>query len=293
MRVAVFSTKAYDRSFLAAANRGRHDLVFFEPRLSPETSALARGFPAVCTFVNDELTAPILETLVEGGTRFVALRCRKIHRAHNRVREGNFALDGLLGFELHGRTVGIVGLGAIGITLARILTGFGTRLLGSDPAPHPDFARLGGRILALEELLAAADVVTLHCPLLPSTHHLIDRDAIRRMKPGAMLVNTGRGALIDTAAVIEGLKSRRLGALALDVYEEEADLFFEDLSNEVLRDDVFARLLTFPNVLITGHQGFFTEEALGEIARTTIDNLTALEEGAPCPNLVSADRIRG
>jgi D-lactate dehydrogenase len=335
VRVAVFSTKPYDRRSLDEANRdAAHELSFLEPRLSRETSTLAGGFPAVCAFVNDDLGAPVLTALARGGTRFVVLRSagfnhvdlaaadrlglrvarvpaysphavaehtigliltlgRKIHRAHNRVREGNFSLEGLLGFELHARTVGIVGVGAIGVTLARIVAGFGARLVAADPAPHPEFASLGGRLVALDELLAVADVVTLHCPLLPATHHLIDERSLASMKPGAMLVNTGRGALVDTPAAIEALKDGHLGAFALDVYEEEADLFFEDLSDKVLRDDVFARLLTFPNVLVTGHQAFFTEEALAQIAVTTIANLSALERGVPCENLVSSDRIRG
>ena len=207
---------------------------------------------------------------------------RKLHRAYARVREGNFELDGLLGFDMYGRTAGIVGTGEIGLALARILNGFGCALLGVDPVPSPAFAALGGRYVEMDELLAEADIVSLHCPLTPATRHLIDQAAIARMRPGAMLINTSRGAVIDTRAVIAGLKSGRIGQLGLDVYEEEADLFFDDQSGHLLQDDVFARLLTFPNVLITGHQGFFTREALDGIAATTIANLTAFEvDGAP------------
>ena len=203
---------------------------------------------------------------------------RNIHRAYARVREGNFALEGLLGFDMAGRTVGIVGTGQIGLALAAILQGLGCKVLGSDPAPVREFGALGGTYVPFSKLVEQSDIVTLHCPLTPETRHLIDADAIKRMKPGAMLINTSRGAVVDTKAVIDGLKSGKIGHLGLDVYEEEVGLFFEDLSDQVIRDDVFARLLTFPNVLITGHQGFFTGEALTAIARTTIANFTAFEK---------------
>lgn len=216
---------------------------------------------------------------------------RKFHRAYNRVREGNFVLDGLLGFDLQQRTVGIVGTGNIGSIVARILNGCGCQILAYDPFPNPACEALGVRYLPLTNLLAAADIVTLHCPLTPTTHHLINQATIAQMKPGAMLINTSRGALINTLAVIEALKSGKIGYLGLDVYEEEADLFFEDLSNQVIRDDIFARLLTFPNVLITGHQGFFTEEALRNIAETTLANLTAFEQGAGEMYVVSIEKL--
>jgi D-lactate dehydrogenase len=216
---------------------------------------------------------------------------RHIHRAYNRVREGNFALDGLLGFDLHGRTVGVVGTGRIGSSFARIMAGFGCRLLGVARRPDDGCLALGMRYVELPEMLTASDVVSLHCPLTPDTHHLIDADALARMKPGAMLLNTSRGALVDTAALIAALKSRRLGSVGLDVYEEEADLFFRDLSGEVLDDDVFARLLTFPNVLVTGHQAFFTEEALTSIATTTLANIDAFEDQGRPLHPVSVERV--
>lgn len=207
---------------------------------------------------------------------------RKMHRAYNRVREGNFALDGLLGFDLNGKTVGIVGTGKIGEVVARILNGFGCTLLAYDPVPNPDCTALGVRYVPLDELFSRSDVITLQCPLTPETHHMIDASAIAKMKPGVMLINTSRGAVVDTPALIAGLKSGAIGSLGLDVYEEEADLFFQDLSQTFIQDDVFARLLTFPNVLITGHQAFFTHEALTAIAETTIGNITAFEDdGAP------------
>lgn len=207
---------------------------------------------------------------------------RKIHKAYARVREGNFSLDGLLGFDLKGRTAGIVGAGKIGIAVARILSGFGCRVLAYDPAPPAELAAIGAEVVALDRLLAESDIVSLHCPLTPDTHHLIDREALAGMKHGMMLINTGRGALVDTSALIKGLKSGAIGYLGLDVYEEEGDLFFEDLSGQILQDDVFARLLTFPNVLVTGHQAFFTAEAMAAIAATTIDNLSNFEQqGVP------------
>jgi D-lactate dehydrogenase len=198
---------------------------------------------------------------------------RKIHRAYARVREGNFALDGLLGFDIHGRTVGVVGTGKIGQTFCQLMTGFGCTVLAHDLQPNPASVAMGVRYVAFAELLARSDVVSLHCPLTPKTHHLMDALAFSRMKPGAYLLNTSRGAVIDTPAAIAALKSGTLGALGLDVYEEEGDLFFRDLSNVTLQDDVFARLLTFPNVLVTGHQAFFTQEALADIARVTLSNI--------------------
>ena len=323
MKVSVFSTKPYDKSFLAAANDSAHDLAFFEVRLSRETAPLARGSDVVCAFVNDDLGADVIAELAQEGVRMIALRSagfnhvdltaaqdanipvarvpaysphavaehtialiltlnRHLHRAYNRVRDGNFALDGLLGFDLYGKTVGIVGTGNIGEIVARILNGFGCNLLAFDPAPNPACTELGVRYVDLDELLSHSDIITLQCPLTPQTHHLIDANAIDRMKPGAMLINTSRGAVVDTTALIAGLKSGAVGSVGLDVYEEEADLFFEDLSQTFIRDDVFARLLTFPNVLITGHQAFFTTEALTAIAETTIANISAFaRDGAP------------
>jgi D-lactate dehydrogenase len=211
---------------------------------------------------------------------------RKTHRAYNRVREGNFALEGLLGFDLNGKTVGVVGTGLIGEVVTRIMTGFGCRVIAHDPAPNPKCEALGVRYLGIEELFSKSDIITLHCPLTPATQHLVDDRALGRMKRGAMLINTSRGAVIDTRAVIRGLKDGMIGSLGLDVYEEEADLFFEDLSDRIIPDDVFARLLTFPNVLITGHQAFFTEEALTAIAEMTIANITAFEhKGRPLHEL--------
>ncbi len=214
---------------------------------------------------------------------------RKLPRAHARVREGNFALDGLVGFDLHGKTIGIVGTGAIGSVAARIARGFGCTVLAHDPKPDERLVSdLGVRYVPLAELLAASDVVTLHCPLVPSTRHLLDEAAFARLKPGAIVVNTGRGALIDTRALIVALKRGRLGGACLDVYEEEEGVFFRDLSGEVLQDDQLARLLTFPNVLVTSHQAFLTREALAAIAATTLGSATAFERGEPLEHEIRA-----
>jgi len=211
---------------------------------------------------------------------------RKIHRAYNRVRDSNFALEGLLGFDLHGRTVGIVGTGEIGARFAQIMAGFDTRILAADPIVNAEVEAVGGTYVPVDELFAEADIVSLHCPLTPETFHLIDETKLAIMKDGVMIINTSRGALVDAEAAIGGLKSGKIGYLGLDVYEEEAGLFFEDLSDKVLQDDTFARLMTFPNVLITGHQAFFTETALTTIAAVTTENLSAFEAGRELTNVV-------
>jgi D-lactate dehydrogenase len=211
---------------------------------------------------------------------------RKFHKAYNRVREGNFNLDGLLGFDLHGRTVGIIGTGKIGLCTAQILLGFGCKVLAFDPFPNSECEKLGAKYVPLDELLTTSDIISLHCPLTPGTSHIINDTAFAKMKRGVMLVNTSRGALVDARAAINALKSGQLGYLGMDVYEEEADLFFEDLSNRIIHDDVFTRLLSFNNVLITGHQAFFTRNALEQIARATIENIAAFERNEPLVNQV-------
>lgn len=327
MRVAVFSTKSYDRLYLDAALRDAgHDCDFLEPRLDVKTAKLAQGASALCAFVNDDLSSAVLEQLASLGIRSIALRSagfnhvdlskaaqlgmrvarvpayspfavaehtvglmltlnRKFHRAFNQVREGDFSLDRLLGFDFHGRTVGIVGTGKIGECVANILRGFGMKLLYYDVVQNAALAEFG-QYVPLEQLLVESDVITLHCPLLPSTHHLIGEQSLAQMKRGVMIINTSRGGLVDTRAVIGGLKSGQIGYLGLDVYEEEADLFFEDRSQTVIQDDVFMRLLTFPNVLVTSHQAFFTAEALREIARVTALNLSQMESGSVLVNEV-------
>jgi len=326
MRVTVFSSKPYDVESLQAANAGRHEFVFLDGHLDADSARSAEGSAAVCVFVNDLLSAHVLETLHAGGVRLVALRCagynhvdlaraaelgisvrrvpayspyavaeftlaliltlnRKTHRAYNRVREGNFSIDGLLGFDLHGSTVGIVGTGKIGQLTANALVGLGCRLLGYDPFPHDDFAAIGSYV-DLPTLLAESDIISLHCPLTPKSHHLINADTLRTMRRGVMLINTSRGALIDAIAVTEALKSGQIGYLGIDVYEQEADLFHEDLSGEVIQDDVLQRLIMFPNVLVTSHQAFFTDTAIRNIAETTVANITDFEVGARARNEV-------
>ena len=218
---------------------------------------------------------------------------RQIHRAYNRTRENNFALDGLLGFDLHGKTVGVIGTGKIGALVARTLrAGFGCEVLAFDLAPVAELEAIGIRYVDNGELVARSDIITLHCPLTPDTHHVVNARSIAAAKPGVMLVNTSRGALVDVEAVIDGLKSGKIGYLAIDVYEQEADLFFQDLSNEIIQDDTFQRLLTFPNVLVTGHQAFFTQEALTAIADTTLANIAAFERGEALANAVGAELVK-
>jgi D-lactate dehydrogenase len=333
MKIAMFSTKSYDRETFEEVNeKYGYEIEYLEPRLSPATARLAEGHDGVCIFVNDEADAEVLDTFADLGIRIVALRCagfnnvdlkrahekgivvvrvpaysphavaehalglmlalnRKIHRAFSRVREQNFSLEGLMGFDMHGKTVGIIGTGRIGTTLAEIVKGLGCHILAHDPYPNDEMKELGAKYVDLDDLLGGADIVSLHCPLTPETHHLVDAERIGKMKRGVMLVNTSRGAIIDTPAVVDALKDEQIGSLGLDVYEEEGDLFFEDLSNQVIRDDVFARLLTFPNVVITGHQGYFTREALHAIASTTLENIRKLEEETVCQNAVMEDKV--
>lgn len=321
MKVAVFSTKPYDREFLTRANSllpRPHELVFHETQLNPQSTLLAQGCTAVCCFVNDHLDANVLQQLSDLGAKLIALRCagfnqvdlvaakklgivvarvaeysphavaehalglilmlnRNLHRAYHRVRENDYSLNGLLGFDLVNKTVAVIGTGKIGQVFANIMQGLGCRVIAYDPQPTPILSASGVTYLALSDIWPTADIISLHCPLNSNTHHLINAERIAQMKNGAMLINTGRGGLIDTPAVIDGLKSKKIGYLGLDVYEEEGDLFFEDNSNRLLQDDVFARLLTFPNVVITGHQAFFTREALTAIADITLANISHFE----------------
>lgn len=321
------------KSFAQANAGHAHDMTFFEAPLNANTASLADGYKAVCVFVNDHVNREVLELLKAGGTELVVLRCagfnnvdlnaaealnikvarvpaysphavaehtlaliltlnRKTHRAFNRVREGNFALDGLLGFDLAGKTVGLVGAGKIGEIFANIMQAIGCEVLITDPdasaAVKDKF-----KVVPFAELIAKSDIISLHCPLTPQTHHLINAEVLSQCKRGVMLVNTSRGKMVDTKAAIQALKSGQLGALGLDVYEEEGDLFFSDLSAEVIQDDTFMRLLTFPNVLITGHQGFFTREALANIADTTLGNVTAFTGGKGDFFAVTTDKVVG
>jgi D-lactate dehydrogenase len=216
---------------------------------------------------------------------------RRIHRAYHRVRDGNFSLQGLTGFDMHNRTVGIVGAGRIGSIVAGIMQGFGCQVLLHDAYPNPTLIERGMRYVPLDILLKQSDIITLHCPLTPDTFHLINEKTLTTMKDGVMIVNTSRGAIVDANAAIEGLKSSKIGYLGLDVYEQEGDLFFRDLSETVIKDDVFERLLTFPNVLVTGHQGYFTDDALSNIAQTTLDNLTKYEQTGILAHQVHSNKV--
>lgn len=228
-------------------------------------------------------------SVAEHAVGLVLMLNRKLYRAYNRVRDDNFSLDGLLGFDLHGSTVGVIGTGKIGMIFAQIMRGFGCQLLGYDAYPNPSFEAMGAtRYVELAELLENSDIISLHCPLLPTTEHIINANAINQMKQGVMLINTSRGKLIDTKAAIEGIKAGRIGYLGIDVYEQEDNLFFEDLSSTIIQDDVFQLLQSFPNVVITGHQAFFTRDALTAIAETTLTNATQLEQGQDCPNELKA-----
>lgn len=315
MRIVLSSCRAYDQESFDRANvRHGFAIEYLPTRLDAATAPAFAGRDAVCAFVNDDCGRDVLEQLAAGGMRLLLLRsagynhvdlaaarelglqvahvptyspnavaehaaallltlARKTHRAWMRVREGNFSLEGLTGFDIHGRTVGVVGTGHIGSVFARIMHGFGARVLACDPLNRQvaDIAEYVG----LDALLERSDVVSLHCPLTPETRHMLDATAFARMRPHVVLINTGRGALIDTRALVAALKSHRVGAVALDVYEEEQGVFFNDLSEVGIDDDLLARLLTFPNVLVTAHQGFLTEEALDGIAGTTLDNAAA------------------
>ena len=285
LAVCVFVNDVLDREVLTALYEGGTRLVALR----------CAGYDNVDLNVAAQLGIQIVRVpayspyaVAEHAIALILTLNRKIHRAYNRTREGNFALDGLLGFDLHGKTVGIVGTGKIGRIAGQILHGFGCQILAYDPFPNADFASQIATYVTWEELLAQSKIISLHCPLTSDNYHLINEQAIAMMQPGVMLVNTSRGGLIDTKAVIKGLKSRHLGSLALDVYEQEKSLFFEDLSAEIIQDDLFERLLTFPNVVITGHQAFFTAEALHNIAETTLNNIQAIEQGATCANQITA-----
>jgi len=322
MQTAFFDTKPYDRpAFEACARRSGITFRFFETRLDEDTAGLAAGSDAVCVFVNDRVNAAVIDRLQACGVRLVALRSagynnvdlthacgrihvvhvpaysphavaehamallltsvRRVHKAYARTREFNFSLVGLTGFELHGKTVGVIGTGRIGRCFIDICRGFGMRALAYDTCPAEG---VPADYVPLDELLAESDVISLHCPLTEATRHLLDGAAMARMKKGVILINTSRGALIDAEALLAGIKARQIGAACLDVYEEESDIFFRDLSGHILSDDLLARLISMPNVIVTSHQGFLTEEALAHIAETTVENILAFERDGRCEN---------
>lgn len=321
MKLAFFDTKPYDiPGFDRYALPAGIEIKYFEPGLNIDTVSLAAGFDAVCVFVNDVVSAEVVDKLHELGVKTIVLRCagfnnvdikacrgklrvfrvpaysphavaehamallltvnRHTHKAHNRTREFNFSLQGLTGFDLYGKTVGIIGTGKIGKVFADICRGFGMRILAYDKYPNPE---LGLEYVSLEQLFEQADILSLHCPLTEETNHLINAVSLSRMKEGVVIVNTSRGALVNTEDLIAGIKSGKVGAAALDVYEEEGDLFYEDFSGAIVQDDKLVRLIAMPNVIVTSHQAFLTREALDNIAQTTVNNLVNFFSGQPDP----------
>ena len=318
IRIGFFDAKPYDRRWFDKLRGDDIEIHYFEGKLNPTTVRLAQGMDAVCVFVNDEVDEQVLDALYGYGIRLVALRCagfnnvdfksafkrvsvvrvpgyspyavaehaaalmlslnRKIHRSFNRTREHNFTISGLEGFDLHGKTCGVIGTGKIGQAFIAICRGFGMEILAYDTYPNP---ALGVSYVSMDELLTRSDILSLHCPLTQETRHLIGAESLSKMKPTAMLINTSRGALVDSEALLEALQKGRLGSAGLDVYEEESDLFFEDRSLELMDDEVLSLLLTLPNVLVTAHQAFLTDEALEAIARTTLDSVRAFFGGQP------------
>ncbi|MDF7668071.1 2-hydroxyacid dehydrogenase [Orbaceae bacterium ESL0727] len=330
IKVAVFSSKHYDKEHLQIANKKfGFEIEYYEHKLSHKTAITAKGFDAVCVFVNDEVDEKTLKELHALGIKILALRCagfdnvdlaaakklgitvvrvpayspeavaehavalmmtlnRRTHKAYQRTRDANFSLDGLTGFNMHGRTAGVIGTGKIGQAMIRILNGFGMHVLAYDPFPSDKVVQLGAQYVELDELYAKSDVITLHCPMSPENYHLLNEASFAKMKDGVMIINTSRGQLLDSKAAIDALKAQKIGALGMDVYERERDLFFEDNSNDVVLDDVFRRLSACHNVIFTGHQAFLTQEALLNISDTTLTNIRELMEGKPCANIVES-----
>ena len=311
IKVAFYDAKEYDRtSFERYSGSEEMTFKFFDTKLNEDTVELAKESDAVCVFVNDTVNAAVIDKLYEYGVKIIALRSagynnvdvqaafgkvhvvhvpayspyavaehamallltsiRRIHKAYNRTREFNFSLNGLTGFDLHSKTVGVIGTGKIGRIFIDICRGFGMKVIAYDAYPAKDS---GIDYVSLEELFKESDIISLHCPLTPETNHMIDESAIDKMKKGVVIVNTARGALIDTEALLKGIKARKVGAACLDVYEEEADIFFEDRSGHILNDDLLSRLISMPNVIVTSHQAFLTQEALYNIAETTVKNI--------------------
>ena len=326
MNIAFFDAKPYDRpSFDRYGEAYGVTFKYFETKLNEDTVELAAGFDGVCAFVNDTVSAPVIDRLQALGVRALALRCagfnnvdmkhaygrlhvlrvpayspyavaehtmallltsiRRIHKAYIRSRDFNFSLNGLTGFDLHGKTVGVIGTGRIGRVFIDICRGFGMKVLAYDKFPTPGLDNGDTvRYVTLDELLAGSVILSLHCPLTEDTHHLIDAAALEKCRQGVVVLNTSRGALVDAEALLAGIKSRKVGAACLDVYEEESDLFFEDNSGHILEDDTLARLISMPNVIVTSHQAFLTEEALENIAETTVTNLVGLFRDGQCAN---------
>lgn len=322
IKAIMFDTKPYDKeSFLAVAENSDVKIKFIEAKLNEDTAQLAKGYDVVIVFVNDDVNKDVVERLYENGVKLIALRCagfnnvdvkaafgkihivrvpayspyavaehaiamlltsiRRIHKAYIRTKDFNFSLSGLTGFDLHGKTVGVIGTGKIGRVFIDICKGFGMKVVAYDPFPAENS---GINYVSLDELFAVSDIISLHCPLTNDTKYIINKESVEKMKKGVVIINTSRGGLIDTDVLLEQIKLRKIGAACLDVYEEESDIFFEDYSGHIVNDDTLARLITMPNVLITSHQAFLTNEALGNIAQTTIDNILSFFEKGEVEN---------
>ena len=321
MKVAFFDSKTYDIESFSGYEKEDIEFTFFETRLTSDTAALAKGFDAVCVFVNDEVNKTVIDILYKMGIKIIALRCagfnnvdldfaknkitvvrvpayspyavaehamallltsvRRIHKAYIRSRDFNFSLNGLTGFDLNGKTMGIIGTGKIGSVFAKICKGFGMDILAYDK--YPDYS-VEVKYVTLDELFTKSDIISLHCPLTQETHHIINEASLNKCKKGVVIINTSRGALVDAEALLEGIKSRKIGAACLDVYEEESEVFFEDNSGHIMEDDTLARLISMPNVIVSSHQAFLTKEALSNIAQTTIENLTEFFKSGECKN---------
>ncbi|HAS8522831.1 TPA: 2-hydroxyacid dehydrogenase [Vibrio vulnificus] len=321
IKMAFFSAKSYDEASFNKVNGNKeYEFHYHDFRLRLKTSKMAQGCDVVCAFVNDDLSAPVLEQLALGGTKLIAMRCagfdkvdlraakelglqvvrvpayspeavaehavgmmmclnRRLHKAYQRTRDANFSLEGLVGFNFYGKTVGVIGTGKIGLATMRILKGLGMDILCYDPYENPLAIEMGARYTTLQEIYQSADVISLHCPMSKENFHLLNEQSFEEMKDGVMVINTSRGELLDSAAAIEALKKGKIGALGLDVYDNEKDLFFQDKSNDVIVDDVFRRLSACHNVLFTGHQAFLTHEALNNIASVTLNNVEAFFAG--------------
>lgn len=323
IKVAMFDTKPYDEISFEKVRPDDMEITYFPVKLTKDSVMLTAGKDVVCTFVNDTVDKTVVDALYENGVKLIALRCagfdsvdvrachnrirvvrvpayspeavaehamallltsvRRIHKAYNRTRDFNFSLNDLVGFNLHGKTVGIIGTGKIGKAFVNICNGFGMKILAYDKFPASD---INVKYVELDELLENSDIISLHCPLTDENKYLINNASIAKMKKGAIIINTSRGGLINAADLLEGLKSRKLGAACIDVYEEEGDLFFNDKSGHILDDDIMARLLSMPNVIVTSHQAFLTDEALSNIATTTIDNILTFFKTGDAPNEV-------
>lgn len=326
-KAAFFDTKPYDRIYFDELKDGYGiEIEYFESKLSPRTAVMARGAKAVIAFVNDDVSRETISVLKENGTEIIAMRCagynnvdlaaakdimpvvrvpeysphavaehtlallltlvRKTHKAYIRTRDSNFSLNGFVGFDLHGKTLGVIGTGKIGMAFVEICRGLGMNIIAYDPYPSQGYLEY----VPLEELFARSDVISLHCPLTSETYHIINGYSLRMMKDKVYILNTSRGALIDTEALIDGIKSGKVGGAGLDVYEEESEFFYEDLSETILKDDVLSRLIMMPNVLITSHQAFLTHEALRRIAEITLGNLQSFFDGQPLENEIVAKK---